>query len=1105
MPQTIEAQAFLERITSGISLDEVLKPSLDDEAELRRLFATDKTNERLNNPCVGLVNVFDAPKGTISVTRAREVKNAEDLTAKYIMPLTEENRRQSGDPYMVPDMETFKKNWSIFTEGSLSQLLDWSNVVAAGGSVLASLTPLPESATVSKCATRKFYHSNAVSDFRCGSVSLGAGLSSLGCYMYSDEAYQFPSIPNTPIVQVQIVLRLYSSPSEILTGFDIDAPCCAYDGEHVWANPWAIIAMIHDFEVYVPTLRHEDIDPTIFEHSIARIQGLTWLLVLEKIKDGQTHDSFLQSRRSLCSHLDANQGYYRRKRKYKEDLKSVETISGLENDYDTDLGMNSTFNPKNKGRHLHRHAAFFGTVNECLNDCCECCPDPIDEDERALREEEDKQYVRGRISFIEEDPGRQSMSGSFNPIDVGEWSEQVYIGPTDKFFAAIAAGDREAVANLLQEQGMDVNRRDHVGRTALHVAILCKATDIACELISAGARMSARLVDGRSALHLAAQYDLLPVLKKLLEYSAKNETVVKEEEADEAVAAERPSSEDDWTSEDDGVVSLGDEDDGGGEDSNSDNEDGDSGEEDGDEIDERQSSNPVKEELTNALEEEQNTPDVLDVNSPDWDLDFTPLDFAILFASADMVEALLDAGADIAKSSKAQYHGAPPLHPLILTILRDDEDIACNIAERLLKAGAVSSTVNDGMRTTFYEAVAAGRTKLVSILLQLDPKATSVLNFPFIQWNQVKFPLSIVLSHKDYATLAVLLAHEAKFNFAEEDISQAQLALSQTTRRRIYSAAETFKNVVAPIEIALAERDDILKFLIANKYSLLDWVRFGQSWLSKQIQAIDESNEVSAQAETHKTWCGFRDQLFADLKQAAVGSHRKDGRDEERFNYLNAKGYLVDTESFLLSRGAKTWNEIFPNKPITNKDSDSDSSENSADKERYCELLATYYRHDYIPASLNASYDDLYEACFKGDNDKILQLCLPPEGSEITSTLLSMSVYVVNPTSKWSATGYTPLFSAVMGRHWDTVQLVYSIVGAQYQPKEKTKKFKPQRIALEDDDSDVDSDYSDDTVDQDEPIFIDVASRPSVIKSEISQKVFLETSAELPPNRDDST
>jgi hypothetical protein len=83
------------------------------------------------------------------------------------------------------------------------------------------------------------------------------------------------------------VLRLYSSPAEILAGFDIDAPCCAYDGNRVWMNPRAIVANMRqcntvdmtrrspsyeirlakyaarNFEVYVPNLRRLDVDPTV--------------------------------------------------------------------------------------------------------------------------------------------------------------------------------------------------------------------------------------------------------------------------------------------------------------------------------------------------------------------------------------------------------------------------------------------------------------------------------------------------------------------------------------------------------------------------------------------------------------------------------------------------------------------------------------------------------------------------------------------------------------------------------------------------------------------------------------------------------------------------
>ena len=90
-----------------------------------------------------------------------------------------------------------------------------------------------------------------------------------------------------PYPSVQIVLRLYSSPAEILAGFDVDAPCCAFDGERVWASPRAIVAMMRQantvdvtccspsyevrltkhsmrgFEVYVPVLKREDVDPTV--------------------------------------------------------------------------------------------------------------------------------------------------------------------------------------------------------------------------------------------------------------------------------------------------------------------------------------------------------------------------------------------------------------------------------------------------------------------------------------------------------------------------------------------------------------------------------------------------------------------------------------------------------------------------------------------------------------------------------------------------------------------------------------------------------------------------------------------------------------------------
>jgi hypothetical protein len=110
MIQTVEAQAPPHRIASlprgsGVNLDEVLQPPLNDESEmeLRRLLATDRSNARLSNPYVGLVDVFEAPSG-IRTTRARVVKDDQDLNAKYIIPVPEDKRKKEGEPCMVSDL-----------------------------------------------------------------------------------------------------------------------------------------------------------------------------------------------------------------------------------------------------------------------------------------------------------------------------------------------------------------------------------------------------------------------------------------------------------------------------------------------------------------------------------------------------------------------------------------------------------------------------------------------------------------------------------------------------------------------------------------------------------------------------------------------------------------------------------------------------------------------------------------------------------------------------------------------------------------------------------------------------------------------------------------
>ena len=325
---------------------------------------------------------------------------------------------------------------------------------------------------------------------------------------------------------------------------------------------------------------------------------------------------------------------------------------------------------------------------------------------------------------------------------------------------------------MIKEE-VDVNRRDHVGRTPLHVAILTGASEIACDLIDAGARMMARLVDGRTALHLAAQLGLGRVVEKLLERSKLNKEKAEEEAAKENEEGEEAADEDDpmdgasKDKEDAKSEDIGDDED--------EDEDEDGGS-DGYEVINREEANDGVGADANIPEDDGDEPDILDVNIPDWDYGLTPLGYAIVHGHLDVVDQLLVAESDPLQPVKSNSHDIPIVHPLSLTVLTEDEDIACKIAERLIQAGAVSSTADRALMSVFLRIATSGKPKLLSTLFRADPKAKKLVNFPTIQNGAAVFPTTAAVANRDFVTLALLLAHGAKVFFKDEDLNAARSA-----------------------------------------------------------------------------------------------------------------------------------------------------------------------------------------------------------------------------------------------------------------------------------------------------------------------------------------
>lgn len=327
-------------------------------------------------------------------------------------------------------------------------------------------------------------------------------------------------------------------------------------------------------------------------------------------------------------------------------------------------------------------------------------------------------------------------------------------------------GDRASVAQIVkQEEGFDIDRRDHVGRTPLQVAILAKEVDIASDLIDAGARMTSRLVDGRTALHLAARLDLPAVVRKLLERSAVNAEKAKEEEEAEKKAKEqkdedamevdeeeeeeqgedaddeRDSSEDDWTSESD-------------------------------------EEKPKKDEKSTALsqipEDEVDVPDVFDVNVTDWDYTLTALQYAVIFGSLGAIDELIAGGADATLVTKGDHWSNKPFHHLTLTVLTRDKSVVEEVIKKLVAGGASSSQADDDLFTIFHKILCARKPEIVEALLKHDPNAKAALDSPHVYGHlQMTFPIVSAIAALDLSALAILLAYGAKINFTEEDHSRA--------------------------------------------------------------------------------------------------------------------------------------------------------------------------------------------------------------------------------------------------------------------------------------------------------------------------------------------
>jgi ankyrin repeat protein len=1135
-----------------ISLHDLIAPYKEYDSKLREVFAQQPNHTAIAKPNV--VPIFEGSEQELKIRARNLAVESEAESQCYLMPLKKAERKAYGTPAVVQSLKEFQTNFQLFSESSLVDM-DWSNVVAAGSAVVTSLLPVPEKHNTSKRALREYYHQQlapasdvdlflyglseeqAVEKIKQIEQRIRDSILTETTTVRTKNAVTIVS--QYPTRHVQIVLRIYRSISEILTGFDVDCSCAAYDGAQVYASPRALAAYMtqintvdltrrspsyenrlskyshRGFEVYWPLLDRSRIDPTLFERSFGRTLGLARLLVLEKLPRNTDREAYVDQRRKERGRPTINRWAARKLKGNMKEEHDDEVAEWVETDevsdyhtftipygpkyharkidrllYAKDLLLNAEWNrPKERETTLHRHPAFFGNAIDVIGDCCGYCPEPVTPEDQEIAAEESKTYVSGELSFIKDNPGRQAI-GSFNPLTDDDWTEMAYVGNTARLCQAIVDGDLEHVKDWLSQDGADPNRRDYTGRTPLHLAVLTSTPEIVQCLIDGGARIVARLVDGKTALHLAAMHGQTAMVKALLMKSESNEEQEAEKEASRrsALVVDREhdqkmadSDRNDNSDEDSDVDMVDDE-----------SENGDATTENSVIKIDRNKPDDTHETLPDNAKDDE--PDVYDVNVLAWDVPVSALHLAIANGHKDVVRVLVqDFGADVLLPIKLVYDhnksARAAILPVVLALHLLSEE-AKEMTTLLISLGA-SPAQADVENITALHYFTAHSVELLSTMIAANrPAAQRAVGHVSMSANQynpdARSILQCAIEHRDLAAVDALLELGAKPEIDFATYMTSFKSRWDATGNSEHNEEQFRQNFTQPIFTAVGSEivPIVLKLLDAGAdvnsltknawqlikhrsywggncdHSLLDSVRNKIKMLRKFVDSGTKDDkhrnghnkrhppitlkDDSEYLQDHDPQSYAHWLVSVQIEQAKVMYQRdlkayedwKSTREPEGTNEkaIAAKAVLLEFEELetqLLERGAKTFRQLYPDVNIPENQQHQNYYNYQPDPPKPWSPVLSFRLPD-LSDERRAAYVKLFQACWDGDLTTVKELTLA-----VWSKDQSPLKIAVQDTQNFS-----PFSLAVLRKHFDVARAVLEIAHAQYAPDEKKGQVK---------------------------------------------------------------
>lgn len=550
--------------------------------------------------------------------------------------------------------------------------------------------------------------------------------------------------------------------------------------------------------------------------------------------------------------------------------------------------------------------------------------------------------------------------------------EMAYVGDTAILCQAIVDENLAAVQDWFKQENVDPNRRDYTGRTPLQLAAMVSSPEVVQCIVDNGARLIARMADGRTALHLAAARGSAEIVRILLLKSEENE----EKEAQKQSQADKSSKARDGAAGDSAVVSLE-----ASENSVADAAADSHSDSDSDADAEGESTltesfykidpNEAVTEQYNPDDSNDLEPDVYNVNVVAWDSSTTALHLAILNGHAEVVEELVTSfGADVLLPVKITGPFSSRSRVAILTLvlaLYLPFEKAQKMTATLLRLGASPAQADIDGFTAFQYVSASSHAELIDTFLHYSQpavnRAIGHLSISGSEWNMIlASPLLAALWASRQAAVHKLLELGASpaVEFSEF-IKFAQAKFDQLRRQSTDASLKLFgTQVLQPVLIAVLKNQPLLARSLLEKgadpntltpegykrksephsqyltgKSLLDCVRdrvqvlsdwkADQNELSTPKPPPTESEYLDGLSEgSYKMW--IASQSLKRLVQSyneEVDKHKRNAESlkaaEER-EKLAAKRAAVQVllqeykslEAYLAAKGAKPFKELVP-------------------------------------------------------------------------------------------------------------------------------------------------------------------------------------------------